>query len=137
LTSKSQQNETTTSANGTSHHNYSQAVKRKSSDHAHHVKTSGHKLHTSSSSGHLYQHKPVYSEMLSSKCVVFIYYRGDLAVVVDDHFKKSFNANSKHGPKAVSSLTKSKLAQSIKSGFSNYALINFLNTVNLAYWSLV
>jgi len=37
--------------------------------------------------------KPVYSEYLNSKCLLYIYYKGDVLSVIDDHFKKSFNSN--------------------------------------------
>jgi hypothetical protein len=81
------------------------SAKRKTFDHHHHHHHNHHShhhhhktnnLHSSSSSSQhqVYHKKPVYSEFVSSKCILFIYYKGDLSFVIDDHFKKSITLNA-------------------------------------------
>ena len=48
---------------------------------------------TSKSTQNLHQ-KPICSEYLNSKCLLYIYYKGDMLSVIDDHFKKSFSTRT-------------------------------------------
>ena len=36
--------------------------------------------------------KPYFSEYVNPKCMLYIYYKGDVLNIIDDHFKKSFNS---------------------------------------------
>ena len=83
----------------------------------------------------IYHKKPVYSEFLSSKCILYIYYKGDVIFAIDDHFKKSMklsgyassslslkslsptNFSPSSSSSSISSLGKNKSANfSVKSG---------------------
>jgi hypothetical protein len=37
--------------------------------------------------------KPLYSEYLNTKSILYVYFKGDVLNAIDDHFKKSFNLN--------------------------------------------
>lgn len=38
--------------------------------------------------------KPFYSEYLNSKCIINVYFKGDILSAIDDHFNKSFSLKS-------------------------------------------
>ncbi|CAF0710596.1 unnamed protein product [Brachionus calyciflorus] len=52
-----------------------------------------------------FHHKPVYSEIVSSKCILYIYYKGDLTSLVDEHFKKSINLSASKSSATLSPLS--------------------------------
>lgn len=41
---------------------------------------------------HMNQLKPQYSEYLNAKCVLYVYFKGDILTAIDDHFQKSFSS---------------------------------------------
>ncbi|RNA08294.1 hypothetical protein BpHYR1_043609 [Brachionus plicatilis] len=82
-----------------------QSIKRKS--------TEPHQPSTYNPKNAYYQ-KPVYSEILSSKCILYIYYKGDLTSIVDEHFKKSMNASASKSSATLSPLSLSSPSPSIK-----------------------
>jgi trimeric autotransporter adhesin len=116
-------------------HTQPPSAKRKTSDHHHHHHSHHHhnhksnnNLHSSSSSSsslssssqhQVYHKKPVYSEFVSSKCILFIYYKGDLSFVIDDHFKKSITLNAaKASSASISPLSLSSSSSSSSSSTS-------------------
>lgn len=104
---KSIQNKSSASTNNytISNQEQSQSIKRKS--------TEPHQASSYNPKNAYYQ-KPVYSEILSSKCILYIYYKGDLTSIVDDHFKKSMNVNATKSSATLSPLSLSSPSPSIK-----------------------
>ena len=87
------------------------SAKRKSSDHHHHHHHNHHHHHKSNQH-QVYHQKPVYSEFLSSKCILFIYYKGDISLVIDDHFKKSISLSAAKSSASISPLSLSSASTS-------------------------
>ena len=107
-------------------HTQPQSAKRKQSDHHHshhhhHKNNNSHASVSSSSSSQqqVYHQKPVYSEFVSSKCILFIYYKGDLSFVIDDHFKKSMTLNAAKSSASLSPLSLSSASTSPSSKSSS------------------
>ena len=98
-------------------HTHQPSAKRKTTDHHHHSHHKNINSHSSSSQQQVYHQKPVYSEFVSSKCILFIYYKGDLSYVIDDHFKKSMTLSANKSSASISpaSLSSTTTSPSTKS----------------------
>jgi hypothetical protein len=108
-------------------HTQQPSAKRKTTDHHHaHHHHSHHKNINShsSSSQQVYHQKPVYSEFVSSKCILFIYYKGDLSYVIDDHFKKSMTLSANKSSASISPTSLSSTTNSPSSKSTSKSHLN-------------
>ena len=97
-----------------SYQEHTEPPSAKRNRHSHHKNVNSH---SSSSQQQVYHQKPVYSEFVSSKCILFIYYKGDLSYVIDDHFKKSMTLSANKSSTSISpaSLSSTTTSPSSKS----------------------
>ena len=80
-----------------SHSNSISSLKRKSTgfhnnnnNHQHHSNyTSGCSYNQINKHQQIYSIKPIYSEYLNAKCVLYVYFKGDIMTAIDDHFQES------------------------------------------------
>jgi len=80
-----------------SHSNSISSLKRKSTGfhnnnnhHQHHSNyTSGCSYNQINKHQQIYSIKPIYSEYLNAKCVLYVYFKGDIMTAIDDHFQES------------------------------------------------
>ena len=85
-------NSISSSTSGASIDRHIPSAKRKLTGFHHH----NHSNYASGSSYQINKHqqlnsiKPFYSEYLNAKCVLYVYFKGDILTAIDDHFQKSF-----------------------------------------------
>ena len=64
--------------------------------------------------------KPLYSEYLNTKSILYVYFKGDVLNAIDDHFKKSFNLNKSTATNKKETIIKPNLSSTIYSSNNYY-----------------